>query len=260
MVLANKGELWAYFERMKRLFSFSVCHKAIALGAWVLMTLFAPLAFGLNPIHTSTYAAFPSGLSQGTPSLHVAAIVPNGGGSLFLPIGLSLALGRDIEVGGSLHTHWGNGGDAFGAMVFGVQGALRSNNTIGLHLLIDAHGGDANGLTLNFHHHGGFSRRLSTETELRLGFLDGLAYDNALFALEGEYVLRVHASGPVSLQGGVIASSQTRHFNDFFALDLEPGVHVATGRKSALEALITMGLAGEHREGFRVSFAWIQAF
>jgi hypothetical protein len=233
----------------------------IRLRAILILVLagFSVSVFALNPIHTSTYSAFPTGLSQGKPSLHAAAIVPNGGGALYLPLALSLALSRDIEIGGGVQTQWGNGGDAVSSLLLGVQAGLRGGNTVGLHLLVGASGGKANGLTLNYHHHGGFSRRLTTETEARMGFLDALAYGDALFAMEAQYALRALVTGPVSLQMGGILSSQTDAFNDHFALDLEPGVHVATGRKSALEGLVTLGLAGPHRESFRVCFAWIQA-
>lgn len=217
-------------------------------------------ASALNPIHESVYQAYPTGLSQGEPALHTAAIVDEGGGAFDLPLGLSFALGKQFELGASIKTAWGNGRDPVTSWVLGLSAALDSRTALGAHLLFSASGGEPVGLTLLGHRRGGLSRRIATISDLRLGFLSALAQQNAFMAFEGSYALRLHLAGPVSLQAGAIASSQTRYFNEHFALDFEPGLHVGTGRNSAVQTLITIGLAGERREGLRVKCGWVQAY
>jgi hypothetical protein len=238
--------------------------KSGRIGAFFLGLVFAGFfpraALALNPIHESVYLAYPTGLSQGEPAMHAAAIVPGGGDSFLLPLGLSFALGRQFEVGAGIKTAWGNGGDAVTSWVLGLTASVDARTALGVHLLFDAQGGEPVGLTLLGHRRGGLSRRISTATDLRVGFLSGLAQHDAFMAFEGGYALRLRVTGPVSLHAGAVMSSQTRHFNDHFALDFEPGVHVGTGRNSALQAIITLGLAGERREGLRVKCGWVQGF
>lgn len=230
----------------------------ISLGLWFLAAPFSALA--LNPIHESVYLAYPTGLSRGEPALHAAAIVAGGGDVFDLPLGLSFALGRQFEIGAGIKTAWGNGRDPVTSWVLGLTAAVDARTALGVHLLFAAQGSEPVGLTLLGHRRGGLSRRIATISELRLGFLSGLAQNGALLAFEGNYALRLQLAGPVALQAGAVVSSQTRHFNDHFALDFEPGLHVGTGRNSALQTLITLGLAGERREGMRVKCGWVQAF
>lgn len=214
----------------------------------------------LNPIHESVYLAYPTGLSRGEPALQMAAIVAEGGDALDLPLGLSFALGKQFELGAGIKTAWGNGRDPVTSWVLGLSAALDARTALGAHLMFSASGSELVGLTLLGHRRGGWSRRIATVSDLRLGFLSALAHENALLAFEGSYALRLHLAGPVSLHAGAVASSQTRHFNEHFALDFEPGLHVGTGRNSAVQTLITLGLAGERREGLRVKCGWIQAY
>jgi hypothetical protein len=228
--------------------------------ASIVLVFAASSVLALNPIHESTYLAYASGLSQGEPTLHVAAIIPKGGETVGLPLGLSLALGSRLEIGGGVKTQWGGGGNPLAAFVFGAQYGLSGRTALGLHLLLDADNGDNQGLTLTWHQRGGLSRKISTEADLRLGLLDALVENKALFALEGSYGLALAITRGVGLQVALITSSQTKQFNDHFALDLEPGLRVGTGRQSAVETVFTVGLAGERREDFRVKVGWIQAF
>lgn len=218
------------------------------------------VAHALNPIHESTYLAYGGGLSQGMPTLHAAFIVPSGGDVIDIPIGQSLALGPRFEIGGGLKTQWGGADDLIPAIVFGGQIAVSSRSALGLHFLMSTHGGDYNGLTGVWHTRGGLGRKVSTDFDFRLGFLDALVDGNALCAMELSYGLKLHVTRGVSLLGGLVASSQTKSFNDHFALDVEPGVHVGTGRNSGVQTVVTLGLAGERRETMRVKVGWVQAF
>ncbi len=217
-------------------------------------------ALALNPIHESTYLAYGGGLSQGMPTLHAAFIVPPGGDVLHIPIGLAFALGRSFEIGGGLKTQWGGSDDLIPAVTFGGQFAVTNQSALGLHFLLSTHGGDYNGLTAVWHTRGGLGRKVSTDFDFRLGFLEALTDGNALCAMELSYGLKLHVTHGVSLLGGLVASSQTTQFNDHFALDVEPGVHVGTGRQSGVQTVVTLGLAGERRETMRVKVGWVQAF
>jgi len=215
--------------------------------------------WALHPLHESTYLAFPQGLTGGKGAMHLALIVPRGGDALYIPVGGALALGSSVEVGAGLKTVLGDASD-IQYLTFGGQFAGLGHSVYGLHLLLDANGGDNHGLTATYFHQGGLSRRIATALGLRLGFMEALVAENALMAMEAGYALRLALSHGVALQAGLVAASQTKHFNDYFSLDFEPEVRVGTGRQSAVATILTLGLAGERREDFRVKVAWTQRF
>ena len=85
-----------------------------------------------------------------------------------------------------------------------------------------------------------------------MGFMDALVRDDALMALEAAWYPTLSVARPMSLEMGLIASSQTSHFNDYFAFDLKPALQVHMGRERMVETAVYLGLAGEHREDLRV--------
>jgi len=239
--------------------------RSARVGQWAIWLLaFCVIggsqALALNPIHESVYSAYPSSLSHGEPSLHLAAIIPEGGDWVEIPAALSFGIGASAELGAGLKTIWGNDGDHIPYFVLGGQLALTSRSSLGLHLLFDANGGKNNGLTFTGDKRIGHGRKLYSELHARLGFMEALVTDDALMAFEGQWIPSLILLPNVTLQCGVVASSQTKHFNDFFALDLEPGVRVPTGRESAVVTTFTLGLAGEHRTDFRAKVAAVHAF
>jgi hypothetical protein len=232
-------------------------HAKTAFSALVLGV--AGMAFALNPIHESTYSAYPQVLTRGKGAMHAAVIVPKGADGLSLPIGAALSLAPNFELGAGLKAYLGDNSD-ISHLAFGGQYGVSGRTTMGLHLLVDMNGGDSHGLTAAFYRQGSLAPSIATGLSLRLGFLDALVSPDALCAFEAGYALRILLAHGVSLGAGLVGSSQTSDFNDHFALDLEPEVRVGTGRNSAVATILTFGLAGERRESMRVKVGWIQAF
>ena len=90
--------------------------------------------------------------------------------------------------------------------------------------------------------------------------MEALVERDALMALEAGWYPTLSIVRPLSLECGLIASSQTTDFNDYFALDLKPSLLVHIGKESAVETGLYLGLAGERRERMRVQVSVIKAF
>ena len=62
---------------------------------------------------------------------------------------------------------------------------------------------------------------------------------------------------PLSLEFGLIASSQTSGFDERFAFDFQPALLAHIGRESVVATAVAIGLAGKRREDLRVKVAVI---
>lgn len=65
---------------------------------------------------------------------------------------------------------------------------------------------------------------------------------------------------PLSLELGLIGSSQTKGFEPNLAMDLQPALNVGFARESTLQAAVALGLAGAHKEEMRVKLTLNHGF
>jgi hypothetical protein len=166
-----------------------------------------------------------------------------------------------VELGAGLKTRWGSGADDhIPYMVFGGKYLLDGATTLMGDLLLGVDVSSGKGFTLGVHHKQGHGSRFFSRFTGRLGFMEALVERDALMALEAGWYPTLAIVRPLSLECGLIASSQTTDFNDFFALDLKPSLQVHIGKESVVETGLYLGLAGEHREDLRVQVSVIKAF
>lgn len=229
---------------------------ASALALWL-----AP-AWGLNPVHDASYSLVPRGKHASTAVFSVNGVVDSrADDSWRLPFSLSLEAGSKGELGAGLKTQWGgNAGSHIPYMVFGGKYQLSGATTLQGDILLGVDEGSGKGFSLALHQRVGHARRLFSRLTGRFGFMEALVRDDALMAMEGAWYPTFSLFRPLSLECGLIASSQTRNFDDWFALDLKPALQVHIGRDRMVESAVYLGLAGPQREDLRVQVAIIYGF
>jgi hypothetical protein len=204
----------------------------------------APGAPALNPVHDASYSLVPRGKHASTAVASVAGAVDSRADDRWaVPLSLSLEAGRRAELGAGLKTQWGSAaGDHVPYLVFGAKYLLTGATTLHGDLLLGAVRGAGKGFFLGLHHREGHGSRLFSRS------------------LEAAWYPTLAIVRPLSLEMGLVASSQTTSFNDYFALDLKPALQVHIGRESVVESAVYVGLAGERREDLRAQVTVIYGF
>lgn len=229
------------------------------------LALIATLASGasaLNPIHEASYNLVPRGKFASSGVFSIAGNVDSRVDDIWgIPFSLSLEAGPRVELGAGLKTQWGPvADDHVPYLVFGAKYLLNGATTLQGDLLLGANVNSGKGFSIGLHHREGHGRRLFSRFTGRLGFMEALVQEDALMAMEAAWYPTVGIVRPLSLELGLIASSQTSGFNDYFAFDMKPALQVHIGRESVVESAVFLGLAGEHREELRVQVTVIYGF
>jgi hypothetical protein len=211
-------------------------------------------ASALNPIHEASYNLLPRGKSSAPATFSIAGIVASGSTDFWqVPLSLVLEASPKVELGGGLKTQWGDAADDHVPfLVFGAKYQVERSTSLQADMLLGASRGFGKGFSLAVHHRMGHSRRIHSRFAGRLGFMEALVEDDALMAMEAAFYPTVSVARPLSLEFGLIASSQTSEFNDHFAFDFQPALLAHIGRESVVATAVAMGLAGERREDLRV--------
>jgi hypothetical protein len=227
-----------------------------------LVAAFAGPVLALNPIHESSYNLAPRGKFSASGWFGIAGILESRVDDFWkIPLSLALEAGPKVELGAGIKTQWGGASDDHVPyLVFGAKYMLTGATTLQGDLLLGANVTAGKGFSFGLHHREGHGRRLFSRFTGRVGFMEALVEQDALLALETAWYPTLHIVRPLSLEMGLIASSQTSDFNDHFALDLKPALQVHMGRESMVESAVTVGLAGERREDLRVQVTVIYAF
>lgn len=227
-----------------------------------LMSALVGPALALNPIHESSYNLVPRGKSASSGWFSIAGILDSRVDDFWkVPFSLALEAGPRVELGAGIKTQWGGASDDHVPyLVFGGRYMLTGATTLQGDLLLGANVTAGKGFSLGLHHKEGHGRRLFSRFTGRLGFMEALVEQDALLALETAWYPTLQIVRPLSVEMGLIASSQTTDFNDHFALDLKPALQVHMGRESMVESAVTVGLAGERREDLRVQVTVIYSF
>lgn len=217
-------------------------------------------ASALNPIHESSYDLLPRGNFSSTATLEVAGIFASGDHAAGVPVSLAFRATPKLELGAGLKTFWGDVDDHIPYAVFGAKYLVPGQTSLQADLLVGMNSGAGNGLSLAAHHRFGYSPRFFSRLVGRLGFMDALVNDNALMAMELGFYPTLNLMRPLSLELGLITSSQTTDFDGNFALDFQPALQIHIGRESTVETAVALGLAGNHKEDLRVKVALLYGF
>ncbi|MDB5049988.1 MAG: hypothetical protein JWO30_3059 [Fibrobacteres bacterium] len=216
----------------------------IAAMAAVLQSVFA-----FNPIHESSYNLEPRGMFPSGVNLSVAGIIDSRSTDVWaVPVSIAVKASRQVELGAGLKTDWGEVDDHIPYLVFGVKFLTRSQTTFQADLLVPAHVSNGKGFSLASHHRFGYGSIFSTRFAARVGFMEALVDDDALLAFETAFYPTLALGRSLSLELGLIGSSQTKDFEGHLAMDLQPGLSVAFARASNLQVSVAVGLAGDRKE------------
>ena len=90
--------------------------------------------------------------------------------------------------------------------------------------------------------------------------MDAVALDGALVALEGGWTPALRLGRSLLLESGFVASSQTKAFDNHFALDWQPGIMVPLWRDGGILTRVTVGLAGNQKESLAVKVALARGY
>ena len=229
--------------------------------SWAILATLLDSAFVLNPIHESSYSLLPRGKFASPVTLSVGALMQSQNTDVFeVPLSLTLEATPRFELGAGLKTAWGGSDDHVTYLVFGAKYLTVGQTSVQADLLVGATRGYGKGFALSTHHRFGYSPNFFSRLTGRVGFMDAIVQDDALMAFELGFYPTLAIVRPLSLELGLITSSQTSGFNENFALDLQPALQVHIGRESVVETAVAVGLAGEHREELRVKLVLIYAF
>lgn len=232
-------------------------YAALALAAAL-----ARQAWALNPIHEASYSLVPRGKLASPMAFSVAGVVDARADDLWkIPVSLSLEPVPRTELGAGLKTQWGSGaGDHIPYLVLGGKYLLAASTTLQGDVLLGIERGAGKGFSLGLHHRQGHGPRLYSRLTGRLGFMEVLVRDDALMAMEAAWYPTLVVARPLSLEMGLVASSQTENFNEYFAFDLKPALQAHLGRDRMVETAVYLGLAGERREDLRVQVTVLYGF
>lgn len=232
------------------------CHRLFALGLSAAQALHA-----FNNIHESSYTLLPRGNFASPATFQTAAIFrSNEQNTVAIPVSLGFRATSDLELGAGLKSFWGHRDDNLPYLVFGAKYLIPNQTSLQADLLIGIQGGAGDGLALGFHHRFGYSSRFYSRLVGKLGFMDALVDDHALMAYELGFYPTLVLMNPLSLEFGLIASSQSTNFNGHFALDFQPALDVHISRESVVETAVALGLAGDRREDLRIKVTLIYGF
>lgn len=217
-----------------------------------------PYAF--NPIHDASYNLEPRGIFS-NPTLMVAGIIDSRNtGAFQIPLSFALQVTPRMELGAGIKTAWGDGGDHVPYLVFGMKWLSPGQTGYQVDFLVPANSGYGKGLSLASHHRFGHGNNLSSRLAVRLGFMEALVSNDALLAFETGFYPTFSLGNGLSLEAGLIGSSQNQDFEPNFALDLQPALNVGFARASSLQAAVALGLAGDHKEEMRVKMMVVHGF
>jgi hypothetical protein len=231
------------------------------LRAEVLSGLFLGLltpVWGLNPIHEGGFALWHRSMTRADWRAEGGAAFASGQDAVAIPLALSVRLADNVELGAGLKTVWGDVGDPIPYAPLGVKISTGNSLTVNVDFLVATSGGD-HGLRAGLLKRIGHGRRLSSRISGQIGFLDAFVND-APMAFEAAWIPALHFGRGLSVECGLVASSQFSDFNDYFALDLQPALSVGLGNDGAVLSQVTVGLAGERREDLRVKIALARGF
>jgi hypothetical protein len=217
-------------------------------------------AHAFNPIHDASYNLEPRGNYSG-PTLLVGGIIDSRNtGAFRIPLSFALNVTPRLELGAGIKTAWGDGDDHVPYLVFGMKWLAPSQTSFQADMLVPANSGYGKGFSLASHHRFGHGGSFSSRLAVRLGFMEALVSNDALLAFETGFYPTFSLGNGLSLEAGLIASSQTGDFEPNFALDLQPAVNVGFARASSLQAAVALGLAGDHKEEMRVKLMLTHGF
>lgn len=223
-----------------------------ALAALALCLPAASPAF--NAIHYASYNLEPTGNYPYGTHLSIAGIIDSRATDVwYVPASIALRASPQVELGAGLQTAWGEGAaDHVPYLVFGVKWLTRTQTSFQADLLVPANVDQGKGFSLSSHHRFHHFSEVDSRLALRLGFMEALVEDDAVAAFEAGWYPIFMAGRPLSLELGLIGSSQTRNFEGNLAMDIQPALIVNFARGSSLKAAVAFGLAGDHKEEMRV--------
>lgn len=217
-------------------------------------------SYAFNPIHEASYNLEPRGNYSG-PTLLLGGIIDSRNtGAFQIPVSFALKVTPRMELGAGIKTAWGDVGDHVSYLVFGMKWLAPGHTSYQADFLVPANSGYGKGVSLASHHRFGHGSHFSSRLAVRLGFMEALVSDDALLAFETGFYPTFSLGNGLSLESGLIGSSQTRDFESHFALDLQPAVNVGFARSSSLQAAVALGLAGDRKEEMRVKLMVAHGF
>ncbi len=216
------------------------------------------LGFALNPIHESSYNLVPATNYNAATTLSTGLYIRSQQTSVFdVPLGLALQVGPRVEVGARVQTRWGDVNSHAPYMVFGVKWLTVRHTSVQADLLVGTQLETGKGFSIGtfyqFDYNSVFFSRLSS----RVGFMEALTDEDALMAMEIEFSPGIIIHRFLSLECGLIASSQTTGFERYLAIDAQPSIRIGFLHNSFLETALALGLAGDHKEEMRVKITLI---
>lgn len=210
-------------------------------------------AGAFNAIHDASYDLEPHGNWAYGTHLSIAGIIDSRATDYWMiPASIALRASPQVEFGAGLQTRWGSAQDHVPYLVFGVKWLTKTRTSVQADLLVPANVDHGKGFSLATYHKYSHFDAVGSHLALRLGFMEALVDDDAILSFETGWYPTLFPGQPLSLELGLIGSSQTKRFEEHLAMDMQPSVIVNFRKASSLQAAAAMGLAGDRKEELRV--------
>jgi hypothetical protein len=210
-------------------------------------------AWAFNAIHQASYDLEPHGNHAYGTHLSIAGIIDSRATDYWMvPASIALRASPQVEFGAGIQTRWGSAQDHVPYLVFGVKWLTRTKTSVQADLLVPANVDNGKGFSIaTFHKYRHFPS-VGSHLAVRMGFMEALVDDDAVLAFETGWYPTLFPGQALSLELGLIGSSQTKRFEEHLAMDMQPSVLVNFRKASSLQASAAMGLAGDRKEELRV--------
>ena len=222
----------------------------------VAMAVALRIGFALNPIHEASYNLVPEGNFQSATTLSGGVIIHSQQTSVYeMPLAIALKANPRVELGARFQTRWGDVDNNVPYMIFGVKALTIRHTSVQADLLVGTKFDAGKGFSISSYHKYQFTSWCFGRLASRLGFMDALVQEDALMAFEAAFYPTVTITRSVAVECGMIGSSQTKGFERYLAMDIQPALRVNFGRDSMIETAVALGLAGDRKEEMRVKVA-----
>ncbi len=210
------------------------------------------MVFALNPIHEASYNLVPGSTFQCATTMSGGAYMRSQTTSIFdMPVAIALQATPRVELGARLQSRWGDVKDNIPYLIFGVKWLTLKHTSVQADLMIGTNLNTGKGFSISTHHKFQYLPRLSAPLVTHFGFMEALVDRDALMAMEIGYYPTLAVTHNLALECGLISSSQTKGFEDYLAVDLQPALRVKFGHQSELISALAIGLAGRMQEKMR---------
>ncbi|MBP5350382.1 MAG: hypothetical protein J6Y56_00300 [Fibrobacterales bacterium] len=225
---------------------------ALGLRKRILAAVFlaAPALFALNPLHDARYQILQQPPLQDRFEVYSGFATP-WDGNVTIPLGLSIGANEFLEFGAKLqYDHFDLPGEDDDRLLLDIGTRIRVSKIEAIQ--VDLQFGEKWGAALEYAIYTGLLKNWSVLWSGRGSFFEGLNGDEPV-VLEADMLQRIRIISVFDVLCDLSYSTSVTSPVDWSAFDIAPGFEVKLDQGWRAAMLVTMGIAGKHKQG---EFLW----